>query len=47
MERKSLYANDEGNSFDKQDNKIEYVLFMAINEFSNDETSKHEDPDEE
>jgi hypothetical protein len=42
-----MYANDEGNSSDEEDNNTKDVLFMAINEFSDDETSKHEDPDEE
>jgi hypothetical protein len=45
--KKKLYANDEGKSSNEEDNNTKYVLFMAINELSNDETSKHEDPNEE
>jgi len=44
---KNWYANDAGNSSDEEDKNTEDVLFMAINELSNDETSKHEDPYEE
>jgi hypothetical protein len=40
-----MYSNDEGNSSDEEDNNTEDFLFMAINEFSEDE--KHEYPDEE
>ena len=45
-ENKNMYSNDEGNSSDEEDNNTEDFLFMAINEFSDDETSKHEDLNE-
>jgi hypothetical protein len=44
--KKNMYAHDEGSSSDEEDNNTKDVLFMAINELS-DETSNHEDPDEE
>jgi hypothetical protein len=37
----------EDNSFDEEYNRTQDILIMAINEFSNDETLKHEDHDEE
>jgi hypothetical protein len=48
--KKNMYANDEINSFDEDDDNSEYVLFMAINdqyELSNNKYINHEDSDEE